>query len=140
MPRKSKNLSYLDIAGVFLSAASMLNGFTNWLNGLSGKSPAAIHNRQILAINDQRLTNLQLDAQLKHQRTAKISNDVTTSDAAAELALEERRVKLEQQKLNNELKRLKVLALEKKLGITSENFTASAYDEPGDVRRGKMYE
>lgn len=137
MPRqKSKSLTWLDIADVFVSSSRLLNQFSKWLGDMGGTSHAAIRNRQTLALNDQRLTNLQLDAKMKHERRNKLSNEVVMTDARAELEYKERTVALE-------LKQLQALALRKKLeaaGAFKSNFEAFDYPEPGDVRRGIPYQ
>ena len=116
MPRK--NISYFDVANVLFSISKLIGGFNSWIEGQTVTSARNIHNRQILALQDQRLTNLQLDAQMKLERRNKLSNEVVMTDARAELEYQERKVALE-------LKQLQALALRKKLeasGAFKSNF------------------
>lgn len=134
--RQNKSFSWLDLAGILLSGTSVLTRFTAWIRDLQGISYRTTWQRQQVALNSQRLENLRVDAQLKTQRTAKVSNDVTITDARAELELKERTAKLEAQILKN-------LELRKKLqgsGILNENFQAVDYRDPGDVRHGVIKE
>lgn len=129
-----KNLTWLDVAGVFQALARMINRLTRWSWQLS-HNPEAAREAMRQAIDSQRLENLKLDAQAKAQRTNKLSNEVVMTDARAELD----RAKLEEQILHQKLKNLE---LQKKLeaaGLMSPTFEAENYAEPGDVRRGRMY-
>jgi hypothetical protein len=58
------------------------------------------------------------------------------TDARAELD----RLMLEEKILNMQLKNMEKKKKLEAAGMFGNNFTAESYDEPGDVRRGKMYE
>lgn len=133
---KKQDLSWRDIAGLLTSAARLVTRFTRWSNSLLNTSPADRLMDQQMELNAQRLENLKLDARRKSHQASKESNHVVMTDARAELD----RVKMEQQILKLQLQNLE---LQKKLeaaGLLGPNFTASHYAEPGDVRKGTMYE
>ncbi len=132
---KSKNLTWLDVAEVFTASARMITRFTNWSNNLFNGTQNA-QQAQTYALNAQRLENLRIEAQIKTQRAAEVSNKVVMTDARAELDRE----KLLQQIQTLQLKNLELRKKLEAAGAFNPNFTADGYAEPGDVRRGRMYE